>query len=333
MYSRTASPQSARASDLHVGAIPERADAIPSIDLATIYDPRFAREDIQYGSLGILADLLGRSPIPHRHDDFLQIQFVETGHFELRLDTVHYRARGPALFLTPPAVPHAFTLSPDARGHVLTMRQNLAWSIAERDRSLPDRENPVSFCVEFKGMEGRRQARELSLTFRLLQREMSSDRPGNDTVCAGLAQAILAQSLRAQRQDGPAAASSERDLVRYRRFLQLVEGHFREHWPVSRFAGELGMTEWRLHEIASLCGGTTPKAIARERLLQEAKRQLAFSSASIKEISAHLGFSDSPYFCRFFKRMHGQTPSEYRLHVLRGVRFQKSPTDSQPAAL
>lgn len=243
---------------------------------------------------------------------------METGDFELRLDQAHYRARGPALFLTPPAVPHGFTLSPDARGHVLTMRQNLAWRIAEQDRDLPDRATLAPFCAEFRGTEGRRRARELSLAFRLLQREMNGERPGCDTVCAGLAQAIVAQALRAPRQDGAPTGGSERDLAHYRRFLQLVEGHFREHWPVARFAGELGMTEWRLHEIASLCGGAGPKAIVRARLLQEAKRQLTFSSASVKEISAHLGFSDSPYFCRFFKRMLGQTPSEYRLAMLRG---------------
>lgn len=312
------SSSSAAATDLRVGPIPERADAIPSIDLATIYDRRFAGDDIQYGSLGVLAELLGRSPIPHRHDDFVQIHFIETGDFDLRLDTSQHRGSGPALFVTPPATPHAFSLHQDARGHVVTLRQSLVWRIAERDRSLPDRESLLAFCVQLQGPEGRRQARELSLCFRLLQRELSHARPAAGAVCEGLAQTIVAMALRTPRDAGRAAAGAERDLARYRRFLQLVEGHFREHWPVSRFARELGVTEWRLHEIAHVCGGATPGSILRERLLQEARRQLAFSNASIKEVAAGLGFTDAPYFCRFFKRLLGQTPSQYRLQVLSG---------------
>ena len=50
----------------------------------------------------------------------------------------------------------------------------------------------------------------------------------------------------------------------------------------------------------------------QERLAIEAMRYLSFSGASVKEIAGRLGFSDPAYFARFFRRMTGQTASQFR---------------------
>lgn len=315
-----------------LAAIPEQAGAIPSINLATVYDPRYARDDIQYGTIAGLAEILGRRPIAHRHDDFLQVHLVERGAFELMLDTTFFEASGPALFLTPPTVPHTFSFNPDARGHVLTVRQDIVAQIAAHDHTLPGLEALRANCVELRGEDGRKQYRELSLLFRLLQSELSENRQGTRAACEGLARTIVAKALRAVRpvDDAPGA---RRDLAHYRRFLQLVERHYREHRPIGFFADLLGMTEWRLYGITAGCGGATPRSILRERLLQEAKRQLALSDVSIKEVAAYLGFADAPYFCRVFRRGVGQTPSQYRARVHEMDAAQKSPIISQPQPL
>lgn len=294
--------------------IPKKAGAIPNINLANVYDRKFAREDIQYATLSALAETLGRQSPAHRHDDFLQVHLISTGHFELMLDTVHSSATAPAIFLTPPTVPHAFSLSPNARGHVLTVRRNILLEAAEQDPSLPAPENLKPFCIEFRGESGRRQFREIALIFLLLQRELSEPRPGAVAICAGLSRAIVAMAIRITRHSEQ-SASLRQDLIYYRRFLQLVDRHYREHPSIGFFAEKLHMTEWRLYDITATCAATTPKSILRERLLQEAKRQLAFSTVSIKEISAHLGYSDAPYFCRVFRRTVGQTPSDYRASI------------------
>ena len=44
----------------------------------------------------------------------------------------------------------------------------------------------------------------------------------------------------------------------------------------------------------------------------EARRFLAFSRLSVNEIATAMGFEDAAYFCRFFKRGQGVTPSDYR---------------------
>lgn len=308
--------------------IPDSPGAIPSIDLAEIYGSCIARDDIQYGTIAALSNILGRSPIAHRHDQFLQIHFVESGTFDLANDTQRSRASGPAVFLTPAAVPHAFAFSSDATGHVLTLRQGLVHEILTQDTSLPGPEDLQPFCVELREAHELVAADSLSKLFAMLPMELGESAPGTRTSCGGLTNAILALCLRLYSSAQRLNDNEFHQLPNYRRFLGLIELHYRSHLPVSQFAAELGLTEWRLFEVVSTCGATTPKALLRNRLAQEAKRQLAFSTASVKEVADYLGFSDTAYFCRFFKRQVGSTPGQYRTQVQQQGHPEKSPTYS-----
>lgn len=300
--------------------IPDQASAIPSIDLAEIQGRSFNNHDIQYGTITALSDILGRSPIAHRHDNYLQIHHVTKGSFELFNDTRRTEARGPAIFVTPAAVPHAFAFSLDAGGHVLTLSQHLVRRILERDRSLPGPEELAPFCIEFTSADQLAVHARLSTLYGLLELELEESTRGGQAACEGLVQSILALTLGIQPGDGGEPVSvPHQQLPLYRRFLGLVEQHYRDHRPVTFFAQLMGLTEWHLFELVHACGSTTPKSLLRDRLLQEAKRQLAFSTASVKEVAAHLGFSDTAYFCRFFKMKLGTTPSAYRKQMQQTV--------------
>jgi len=49
-----------------------------------------------------------------------------------------------------------------------------------------------------------------------------------------------------------------------------------------------------------------------DRIIQEARRLLTFTSMSITEIGYALGFKDPAYFSRFFRRNTGLTANQYR---------------------
>ena len=52
--------------------------------------------------------------------------------------------------------------------------------------------------------------------------------------------------------------------------------------------------------------------MVHDRLVLEAKRQLAFSNRNVKEICYELGFEDPAYFSRFFRNHTGTSPHEFR---------------------
>jgi AraC family transcriptional activator of pobA len=47
-------------------------------------------------------------------------------------------------------------------------------------------------------------------------------------------------------------------------------------------------------------------------VLLEAQRDLAYTTLSIKQIALGLGFGDAGYFTRFFQRLSGRTPTQWR---------------------
>lgn len=92
----------------------------------------------------------------------------------------------------------------------------------------------------------------------------------------------------------------------------LIEAHYREHRSISFYADALGTTPKHLNSLCRQYLNTTVADMQHDRLLVESKRLLFFSSLSVKEIAYQLGFEDSSYFVRFFKRMTGQTPTQLR---------------------
>ena len=48
-------------------------------------------------------------------------------------------------------------------------------------------------------------------------------------------------------------------------------------------------------------------------MITEAKRSLIFGDMSIEQIAYWLGFLDTAYFTRFFRKEVGQSPSQFRL--------------------
>ena len=95
-------------------------------------------------------------------------------------------------------------------------------------------------------------------------------------------------------------------------FLQLVELHYRDSWPISRYAAALGVTEDRLHAHCKREKAHSPRAIVHERLIHEACTRLQQLDLPVEQIGYGLGFRDSGYFSRFFQKHQGIPPGAYR---------------------
>jgi len=97
----------------------------------------------------------------------------------------------------------------------------------------------------------------------------------------------------------------------YQDFLVLVRNNYSSAHDVSFFAHKLGVTPRKLAAICKTYGAGAKELII-EQLISEAKRYLQFTSHSIKEIAADLGFSSPYQFSSFFKTYTRQSPLDYR---------------------
>ena len=139
--------------------------------------------------------------------------------------------------------------------------------------------------------------------------------------CRGwLARAVVwrAGRLRGARRGAAARAPARGSAALYTRWVALVEAHYREHWPVSRYAERLGLSAERLNRMVRAETGRSAQALLHARLVREACRRLVHVAAPVSSIAFELGFEDPAYFCRFFKRHVGQGPREYRVATRSG---------------
>lgn len=95
-------------------------------------------------------------------------------------------------------------------------------------------------------------------------------------------------------------------------FRRLVEKDYARLHTVQEYADELNVAIRTLHKSVNECSGKTPLAMINERIVLEAKRMVRYSNMMIKEIAAELGYDDTSYFVKFFKRQTGYLPSDFR---------------------
>jgi len=95
-------------------------------------------------------------------------------------------------------------------------------------------------------------------------------------------------------------------------FRDMLEAHYKDQKQVSYYAGQILITEKRLNQATTKVLGKTPKEIIDDRIMLEAKRLLAHTSESIKEVGFTLGFEEPTNFIKYFKKHALTTPTEFR---------------------
>lgn len=244
---------------------------------------------------------------PHRHASLLQVLFVRRGAGTALTDAASHPLRGPGLAVIPPMTVHGFSFKPEIDGQVLTIagqhaRHLLAASpglaaqvFALRVTALPRHAARIvgqAVDAVSEGFHGPRRWRAMAVDAALMQLFVALGRLADGHTAMPAAQAV-----------GSAHAE---------RYAQIVERRFREKLTVAQCARELAITPTQLNRVCQRAYGQCALDVLHARVLLEAQRELAYTTMSIKQIGLGLGFEDAAYFTRFFERLAGTTPSQWR---------------------
>ena len=264
-------------------------------------------EDIQARSRRYLWEIA-----PHTHRGLYQCLFVAAGPAATHVDDNHAHLSGPALMILPPGCVHAFSFSADTEGHVLTIAPEVLFEGSDEAARVSFE---ALFAVPHVLSFGQRDALALRLQplFQRLLEEYRSPEGHCSPVCIWLARSVLwliGQELRRRHElDG----GTHRAHQSFTRFQALLELHYPDHWPIARYARVIGMSEGRLNRLCRAQREHSAFELLQQRLLREARRRLAYVGMSVAQVARELGFRDHAYFCRFFKRHTGLSPSRFRL--------------------
>lgn len=99
---------------------------------------------------------------------------------------------------------------------------------------------------------------------------------------------------------------------KYASILNMIETGLSAELSVEELAATQGKTPAAFSAGFKRDFGESLKSFLNEKIGLRARDLLARSDKKVREVSAELGFRDEFYFSRFFKKMTGRSPLEYR---------------------
>ncbi|PPU77110.1 MULTISPECIES: helix-turn-helix domain-containing protein [Xanthomonas] len=248
--------------------------------------------------------------VPHRHAALAQLLYLQRGPATLQLDGRTQRLRGATVVWLPPLCVHGFAFGPRVRGHVITLCMPLvrhalgAAPLLERAMTAP----AVVQVTQARGL--------LDALFASVASDHAHQRIGYEAAVQAAAAQLLIWTARAVLEDAHAtnAEGPQGDpaLRHLRGYQALIDQHYRMHWPMSKYADQLGVTPGHLNALCKRLTGASALELLQRRIMLEARRSLRYTSLSVQQIAAALGFFDAAYFSRYFTRHAGCSPTRFR---------------------
>lgn len=283
---------------------------VPTYALYGEHDQPLIPESLHVESIAQRSQLYDWEIRPHRHDLFVQLLCLRSGEGDALFEEERRPFVAPCVIFVPALVVHGFRFSHDIDGVILTV---VAQQVASLLSATPDLGERLSspHCLQFPRDSA--DFTQVDLAVGALTREsqgagawrMASIEALLTLSLVGLGRAVAAAQ-------GPQGGPSPRSLQHAHRFRTLVERHFRSERSIAFYAGELGITPTQLNRICREVLDNSALGVIQSRLVLEAKRDLAYTLLSIKEIALTLGFADTAYFTRFFAKETGRSPSRFR---------------------
>jgi len=106
--------------------------------------------------------------------------------------------------------------------------------------------------------------------------------------------------------------SVSRDQTIFNKFISLLKKHASRERSLDFYAQKLFITRNYLSIVVSRYSDVTVKEWIERAVIMEAKVRLRHSNMSVIDIADDLNFASDSFFCKYFKRITGQTPMNYR---------------------
>ena len=238
---------------------------------------------------------------PHRHEQFFQVLYLTAGRAEMVLDGDSHVLLPECVAVVPAGVVHGYQFSADVRGMVVTLM--------ERDLEGLGLPRPGAMVI-------RQGTADVALTLGRLAAEADRPGSGHDVAMRAHLSLLVVTLLRAAPEQANADAPARAGQL-VAAFRDQVEQRFRQTRRVADYAGAVGVSHTHLNRLCRQVLGRSALAVIEERIALEARRLLLFSTLSIKQIGAELGYEDPGYFSRFITRMFGLAPAALREQMRR----------------
>lgn len=255
----------------------------------------------------------GAPDSPHRHD-YYTIIFIEKGEGTHFVDFTEYKVEDRTIYFIQPGQMHQLILTAEPIGWVITFTEEFLIA-----NSIPEKMINDIYLFNDYGQSPPLPINENDLpVYQNLIAQMAHFAQSLETytleAVGSLVEIFLIQSnnhCTLRRSNNPQLIETSNHILRT--FKQSLNKKYAAAHMVSDYADELAVTSDYLNKTVKNLTGKSAKDHIQSKLITEAKRSLLFSNISNKELAYELGFEESAHFNNFFKKITGQTPSEFRV--------------------
>ncbi|MBJ6110234.1 helix-turn-helix domain-containing protein [Hymenobacter sp. BT523] len=244
----------------------------------------------------------------HAHDFYLLL-YVTAGTGTHTVDLVAYDLRPGSVFFLAPGQVHRWQLTPDTRGFVVFFSADFylfrypgagLYAYPFFGSAHP----PVLYLPAAET--------KIQPLFQRLLDEYTAPHANQADVFRSYLHLVLELATRHYPASPAAEAEASLALQQIRQFGALLNEHYRTRRSVRDYAELLHLTANHLNALCRRVLNKTASALIHERVITEARRLLSHSALSVAQVGYELGFEDSSYFVRYFRKYAGTTPEAFR---------------------
>ncbi len=261
----------------------------------------------------LLNSVNGQSLNPHRHDYYVLI-WVTSGTGVHYVDFEDFKFGANTILLVSPGQVHYFSDCENVKGWILSFYED---SFLFEDSKLNDliKHNVYEIFDSSQSIKVSMDFGVIAWLFNILQAELDNTNAyAHYDMVMCLLKILLIQIGRNSSVPMREIKDSKmvNKLMLYAKFRRTLECNYTKIHSVSGYAELMGLTLKALACITQDAVGQHPLRVINNRIVLEAKRQLVFSSMTVKEIAYILGFSDVSHFTKMFSANVGLAPLQFR---------------------
>lgn len=257
-------------------------------------------------SFARMESLLFRVGQPYRTKETRVIRVLR-GAAKIYINLVEYEVRERMFIITPPnSLIELLELSEDYDFQIITPEDGFLPAVQSSD--LTDLYGQHGIRVRLTEEEWEQSGIFFSLLWKSMQGSPFRREEARHLVLALLYNIRYIQDREQARI--PSHPSRQEEI--FHRFIALVNEHGKCERNVRFYAGKLCLTAQYLSTLIREASGQTVMQWINQAIILEAKVLLKHSDLLVFQVSDELNFPNPSFFSKFFRRMTGMTPAEYR---------------------
>jgi AraC family transcriptional activator of pobA len=244
-----------------------------------------------------------RKTNPHKHNNYFEIIYLSEGSGYHYIDSRKYEVDPPVMYFIRKEQVHFWELDTEPDGFAVIIKKSFI------ERSLDDELKSLFTKISRQSSLRVKDNASIHKLLEILTEENKTEGENSFHITEGLLKALLAKVLEVAK---PVINKAEMKSDLYQSFLSLLSAAPAVKNTVHYYAGQLNTSPQNLNAACRKGSSQAAADVLEEFIISEAKRQLHYTTSTVSQIAFSMDFKDASHFVKYFKRLTGQTPQNFR---------------------